>query len=111
MYTARLKLLVDSPILWQHIKYRMFSVKRGWLDSTPQNFEVKNKGVYGITKIYDCNKDEQLSCEVIYGPTKKVYLKILSLKNGSFEQSVQKLASTTASQNPDFSNNKRQPKT
>lgn len=104
MYTARLKLLVDSPILWQHIKYRMFSVKRGWLDSTPQNFEVKNKGQYGLTKIYDCNKDEKLSCEVTYGPNKKVYLKVLSLNNGSFDQSEQRLPSSTASQNPNFSN-------
>lgn len=106
IYTARLKLLVDSPILWQHIKYRMFSVKRGWLDSTPQNFDVKNNGTYGVTKIYECNKDEQISCEVIYGPNKKVYLKILALNNGSFDQSTQKLPSSTASQNPDFSNQK-----
>ncbi len=106
IFTARLKLLVDSPMLWSHIQYRMFSVKRGWLDKAPQNFEVKNNGAYGITKIYECNKDEQISCEVNYGPNKKVYLKIIALKDGSFDQSCQKLPSSTASQNPDFSNKK-----
>jgi len=102
--TARLKLVVDSPILWPHIKYRMFSLKRGWLDSSPQSFEVKNNGAYGITKIYDCFKDEKLSCEVVYGPNKKVNFKVLALEKGSFDQSTQKLPSSTSTQNPDFSN-------
>lgn len=106
MITARLKLVVDSPILWPHIKYRMFSLKRGWLDSSPQSFEVKNNGAYGITKIYDCFKDEKLSCEVAYGPNKKVNFKVLALEKGSFDQSIQKLPSSTSTQNPDFSNKK-----
>lgn len=59
-----------------------------------------------LLKFMNAIRTSKISCEVNYGPNKKVYLKIIALKDGSFDQSCQKLPSSTASQNPDFSNKK-----
>lgn len=106
-FTARFKLNVAHPALWKLLRYRMFSTTRKWLDKVPQQFEEKDNGKYGLTKIYDCYENELISCEISFiSNMKPIYRKVAVLKDGNYELSQWTLPSTLAEQKPNIDNKK-----
>lgn len=104
MYTARVKFTVDNPRIWDIMSYRMYHVTKGqWLDKEKCKFELKDKKKYGLTKIYECNKNDQIACRLYWGDkSTDFYVKVLL--NGSYNESTYKFSTTKGIQSPNIDN-------
>lgn len=74
-YTARLKLIVHNSRLLEIMTYRMYNfTKKIWLDNQKCKFEIKNAKEHGLTKVYDCQKNDSIICRVYWGEKAEMFL-------------------------------------